>query len=269
MNALALTDYDWQIQAELRRLADDLDSEDSALTAARMALAVYERGIRERFAEELAAIEAIQAEVGAELAKQHQRQAAMQETLRRAQQQFHGQPEEPPAAPIKPARGRSRKAKKLYLAIALRCHPDKTDDPDLHELFRHAQDAERVCDVEVLQQILDDVKTRARFVRSASDRQKARLMAKRKALAAQLEATREQRQTLENSQLYRAMLDIQASRKARGDEVTDAEIRAGLQLTRTQFQARLDAMRRPPPTVMQWQVFATSATSGTGARWAR
>lgn len=262
-SALALTDTDWQLAAELARLALEAETAERALAQTNAAVAHYVADIHARFAAEIAEVESASLELQAFLAERQAREQARTLKWRTCYaalgQRFHT---EPPPQPSKPARNRKRAAKKLYQSIAMRCHPDRIEDPELHEIFIQAQAALAADDVPRLKALWDACKGGLRKGASAYDLRRARLRARRKALAARKAEIEAELAALQGSTAYVGMQAVADKVAEIGQDGADAMIRDGFAAQAGALRARLQQMRQPAIVRPQFQ-FYTYATSST------
>lgn len=247
MNALTLTDTDWQLAGEIARLEVEAADTEEMLTASKAAVARHLADIRERFAAEIAEVQAANDALVAFMAKRQERERVAQEAFKRWAGADPGAGPQFQHEPVKPNRNARRKAKKLYLAIALRCHPDKTEDPDLHAIYLAAQGALAADDVVALEQLLATAKEGARHGGSAYDARRARVRARRKALAARAAELQGELEALQRSQAYADWLACGRRLEEVGREQVDAEYRRAFAQQRDAFKARLAQLTAPQP----------------------
>ncbi len=102
---------------------------------------------------------------------------------------------------IKTGKKPSQRSKTLFARIAQKTHPDKTDDVEMHKLFRQARAAKDVDDVEQLAAILKsiDIKTGLKYA--------SLLVSRLKELQAEDNATLAKLERLHRSEQYRVAQD--------------------------------------------------------------
>lgn len=172
---------------------------------------------------------------------------------------LRGTSDEPPAQDIpradpiaKAYELREREAKAILRRIRQRCHPDKTDDPELHETFELATDAFERRDMEALRALGRSVGPVGRGRRPS---RAERLRSKLRLLKEKTTALRAQLLAATTSQVFKEMTNVEVLIKEKGLETATAIIRRNIKAAIFEAKSTLESRKRG--------VWFTSTSSST------
>ena len=252
---LALTDSDWKLQRELAELDASLAKVQQSIADANARMQAHEVYMAEHFAREIAEAKALVAEFEAlNLAKLLREQGGAQA---RGSEHQAGPAQRAP----KPNRQAAGALKKLYLVIAVRCHPDKTNDPILHGLFHAAAAALASNDMGQMQAIYDALRDRPKATKlSAFDLRISRLKAKLAQRRQELEAAFHAANALANSAQIQHVEAVEQMKATAGHAAYIEMQRQVFKLKNDEFRRRIRQLREPP-AVAPWNIYSTGSTN--------
>lgn len=140
--------------------------------------------------------------------------------------------------PQRPNRHASAELKSLYRAIAARCHPDKTDEAALHEIFLAARAALDAGAVDRMRSCHDAMRT---------GRSLATL--RRDELRDAIARAERQRSLIESAPEVQALRKFREWRDAHGEDEARGRVRSALANMLAGLKANLAHLRNPPQAV--------------------
>ena len=255
IHALALNDYDALISLEVRILERDVAETEDEICVALREIAAHRAWMATTFADEIAAMQAAAIELQA-LKRKLQGDSPHESFTGGGEYQI----DKP--APIKPNRSATREMKALYRSISQRCHPDKTDDPDLHALFEAAAVALAANDIDTLRMLKADLVARGGILRmTPHDLRLAKLKAKQRALQEAAARTIDQLDRIYRGMDWQSVCQYREMSQQLTDPDLMAAIRQAFQVQRLEIEGQVLALKNPRPTreFCYWQLMSPAS----------
>lgn len=171
--------------------------------------------------------------------------------------------DEPPLAPGDALRKRyeakDRELTALRRRIRQRCHPDKTDDADLHETYELAEDAYERRDLEAMRELSRSVGSSRRYGRgtAAGERKRAKL----KAIKAKVDELRQVTRLLRTSEAASEAKEVNDLIRQAGRDRAVAIIKRNLSAHVAQLKDQLAMKERRVRYVYSTTTFSTTSRS--------
>ena len=256
MNQITLTGSDWSLSFELAQAERERDQAAAEVAERIAVMAAHRDWMQAEFASEIAALknaaERLQAANRAKCGGEAQQEGAGGEHW-----------DIPRPQPRRPNRSAERELKALYRTISQRCHPDKTEDVDLHSLFFAAAAALGANDVEAMRSVHAEMIGRGTARRlTPHDARMAKLKAKLREAKEAIDQARQQLEWILCSPDWHSSQQFAEMTEKVGEEAATTMMRAAFLQKLMQIDAQIRAVTQLRPT--QWAHGPVTVVFGSG-----